>query len=120
MRWALPDHSSIPEETPDPDSISQRSSQPSGDVVEFPGVYFLDRDVFEKSGVSIPVAKFQLDQSILTTFDKASEISTRYFNWTHLWMPIISKSKWKRQTGPLARPSCDVKLLVFAMKVLLW
>ncbi|KAK5064749.1 hypothetical protein LTR84_000583 [Exophiala bonariae] len=120
MRWVFPDQSSMREETPDLESSSQRSSQPSGDVVEFPGVYFLDRDVFDKSGVTIPVAKFQLDQSILTTFDQASEISSRYFTWIHLWMPIVSKAKWKRITGPLARPNCDVKLLLFAMKVLLW
>ncbi|KEF60502.1 uncharacterized protein A1O9_02063, partial [Exophiala aquamarina CBS 119918] len=48
------------------------------------------------------------------------EISGKYFSWIHLWMPIVSKSKWKRLTGPLARPTPDVKLLLFAMKVLLW
>lgn len=109
-----------PTQTPDLENIDQRSSQQSQDEADFPGAYFLDRDVFEKSGVTIPVAKFHLDQSILTAFDRASEISSRYFTWIHLWMPIVSKAKWKRLTGPLARPSCDVKLLLFSMKVLLW
>ncbi|KAK5030402.1 hypothetical protein LTS07_005186 [Exophiala sideris] len=51
----------------------------------------------------------------------ASTTSARYFSWTHLWMPIISISKWRTQlTGPLARPRADVKILLFAMKLILW
>jgi len=61
-----------------------------------------------------------LDQGIHSTFNKASVISKKYFSWVHLWMPILSKSKWKHLTGSLAQPAPDVKILLFAMKTLLW
>ena len=86
----------------------------------FPSPYFLDHDMFEYSGVGLPTTYMQLHAKVLEAFNMLPAISARYFSWAHLWMPIISKSKWSRITGPLAQPTADVKLLLFAMKLLLW
>ena len=84
-------------------------------------MYFLDREVFDHSKIQIPQAEVQLSQHVLEAFEDADAISTSFFSWVHLWMPIIQISKWKTQlTGPLVRPRTDVKILLVAMKLVLW
>jgi Fungal specific transcription factor domain len=87
----------------------------------FPNVYFLDREVFDHSKIRIPQTDFQLDATVLEAFKDADAISASFFSWVHLWMPIVPIEKWKAQlTGPLVRPRIDVKILLFAMKLVLW
>ena len=78
--------------------------------------------------MQIPQAELELSQAISELLSDAGaalldegDISDRFFSWIHLWMPIISISKWRLQlTGPLSKPRVDVKILLLAMKLLLW
>ncbi len=58
---------------------------------------------------------------VVAAFSQASNISALFFSKMHLWMPFISRPKWEMQLiGPFSKPGADVKLLLFAMKLLLW
>jgi hypothetical protein len=77
--------------------------------------------VFNHFRVELPQIELDLPPIVLDAFTQAQVVSARFFNWAHLWMPFISKPKWEIQlTGPFSRPRTDVKLLLFAMKLLLW
>lgn len=120
MRWTYDERSLALESGSEAREIDVFPYGPVPGFSDFPAVFFLDRDVFDKSGIKLPAVHLHLDPKVLTAFTMASTISARFFSWPHLWMPIISQARWKRLTGPSARPASDVKLLLFAMKLLLW
>ncbi|KIW19987.1 hypothetical protein PV08_00562 [Exophiala spinifera] len=90
-------------------------------VPNFPSVYFLDRDVFDNSKIGLPSIEIRLAPVVLEALQDTTDISTKYFSWVHLWMPIISMARWKNElTGPLSRPRADVNILALSMKLVLW
>ena len=100
-----------------------KSLELSGSEVasEFPSVYFLDHDVFRQSNVVLPPVDMPLDPVLAEGIQDSALITTRYFAWVHLWMPIIYKSRFLLdRTGPLAKPRSDVKILLFCMKLIMW
>lgn len=88
---------------------------------DFPSVYFLDHDVFQHSKIDLLNVDAPLDPVIAEAIERPAAITARYFTWVHLWMPIISKSRFLFEyTGPLTKPRSDVKILLFCMKLVMW
>jgi hypothetical protein len=59
----------------------------------------------------------QLTEAVLSFQD----ISEAYFSWAHLWMPVISKSRWYGlHLKPLGTFEPHIKLLLLCMKLVTW
>jgi hypothetical protein len=87
----------------------------------FPSSFFLDPEVFLSHGLSIPTVELPLQTVVETAVADSLAISQVYFDWVHLWMPIISKKRWYAlHISPLTRPKTDVKILTFCMRLLEW
>lgn len=88
---------------------------------DFPSVYFPDHEVFQHSKIPLSPVNMPLDPTILDAIEKPASITARYFTWVHLWMPIISKSRFLLDhAGPLSRPKSDFKILLFCVKLVMW
>lgn len=90
-------------------------------VPAFPASYFLDREIFEQSNLtlpaSIPTPSPQLNHAIAAPL----AISTAYFEWAHLWMPVISKKRWfNLHLHSDKLPNNSVQILLLCMKLILW
>ena len=96
-----------------PDALPQKS--------QFPGVYFLDHEVFQQSLVEIPNPSIPLSRQILKLLGDDSQIrnvASQFFDNTHPFMPFISKKLfYERHINPLARPRTDISLLCLCMKI---
>lgn len=94
----------------------------TGTSNKFPGIIFLHSYAFRNSGISIPRPAFETPPDVLEILGGGSNIQaivTNYFATVHLWMPIVSRSKF---TINLTTPSWEVgpelALLFLCMKLI--
>ena len=90
-------------------------------VSEFPSTYFLDHDVFLYHKLDLPTVNLTLGPIVLEAITSPLAVSAKYFDWVHLWMPMVSKNRWyTHHLNPLISPKSDVKVLLFCMKLVMW
>jgi hypothetical protein len=94
---------------------------PTKRVQAFPPAYFLDHRLFEESGLQLPNIDFTLAPSVVDYTGGSDIIVAAYYRDIHWWMPIISKTRlFAEVLESVSVPSAELRLLVLAMKVLLW
>ena len=87
----------------------------------FPPGYFLDHRAFQESGLQLPNIDFTLAPTVADSFGGSESIVAAYFKDIHWWMPVVSKSRLSvALLESVSTPSAELRLLVLAMKVLLW
>lgn len=93
-------------------------------TASFPGVLFLDHDVFERSPVEFPPAGFDVPPYVATEigdFAQRRLIASQFFSTIHLWMPIVSKRRFFNDLlNPLTVHRSDIALLCLSMKLVMW
>jgi Fungal specific transcription factor domain len=87
----------------------------------FPPVYFLDKDMFQRSLVEIPRMDFQVSSDILNlngSTDNVREVASMYFHLVHPWMPFISRKLFYDQLlSPLMPLRAESSLLFACMQL---
>jgi hypothetical protein len=80
---------------------------------EFPNCYFLDPEMFAYHDLKLTTQSFATDQDLNHAVRDPFTISTAYFGWVHLWMPIVSKRRWYDvHVKPLAPLQGQIKMLL--------
>ena len=92
---------------------------------DFPAVFFLDSDVFQRGRIEIPRPSNVPIPSPIMEFigniDDIRSVAVQYFQTIHTWMPFISKKRlYEHLLNPLSRPRADHFLLLFCMKLIMW
>lgn len=87
----------------------------------FPPAYFLDHRVFQESGLQLPNIDYTLAPAVADSFKDPESTVTAYFKDIHWWIPMVSKTRLSEDlVKSVSVASADLRLLVLAMKVLLW
>ncbi|KAJ9658261.1 hypothetical protein H2198_003834 [Neophaeococcomyces mojaviensis] len=82
---------------------------------------FLDPELVLQPWFHPPPSHSQLYPLMLDGLHNPSSISSKYFAWAHLWLPIISKSRLESElTDPSASLPPEMQVLLFAMKLIMW
>ena len=108
---------------PPSSEISRDGTQPDGPPPksQFPGVFFLDHEVFQQSLVEIPNPSVPLSRQVLNLLGDDYQIRNaawQFFDSLHPFVPFISKKLfYERHLNPLARPRTDTSLLCLCMKL---
>ncbi|KAL7905476.1 hypothetical protein GGI35DRAFT_471685 [Trichoderma velutinum] len=92
--------------------------------VEFPSVYFVDRNVFQRHRIHVPTAcpgtsAFPTDFIGATQAEEDSYVSA-FFNGVHRWLPVLDEERFRaRLLGktPVELPA-DVALLLLCMRLI--
>ena len=89
----------------------------------FPATYFLDRQLFSHCQITIqkPQISFPLgDFDFLQNADSVRCVARQYFRTIHLWLPILSRSKFYGLIlHQQLQKEADLRLLVTCMHILL-
>lgn len=87
----------------------------------FPASYFLDYRAFEENGIQLPSIEFTLTATVADSIGGFEPIVASYWNEIHWWMPVVSKTRLSVDLiASVSVSSTELRLLVLAMKVLLW
>jgi hypothetical protein len=84
-------------------------------------IYFLDIAAFRRAHLSLQQVELQCNKSITDIVGTALSLRTTadtFFKKVHLWMPIISKSRfYQHLLHPLSRQQRELSLLVLCMRL---
>ena len=94
---------------------------PTKPVQPFPPSYFLDHRAFQEHGLQLPDIEFILPSAVADSFGSPQTIMAEYSEKVYWWMPIVSLPRLFSDMFESASPPSAVdRLLVLAMKVILW
>jgi len=94
---------------------------PQTPTQNFPVVFFLDFDIFQRGGVEIPRLTIPISSYIMGHIRDARLVAAEFFENNHPWMPIISKKRfYDHLMNPLSQPRADAIFLIFCMKLIAW
>ena len=81
----------------------------------------MDRELFQTLQHDFPSPLLHLPPAIHDSMHDLTLLTTRFFSWVHLWLPIIDKSSLQSQLAkqPL-HLNQDVQILLFCMKLVMW
>jgi hypothetical protein len=99
-------------------------AEPAPPPNNFPSVFYLDWNVFQRCQVEIPKPILPLPSkisSIIGNAEKWEIIAAEYFATTHTWMPIVSKKTfYEHIRNPSGQIRLDYALLILAMDLICW
>ncbi|CAI6087976.1 unnamed protein product, partial [Clonostachys chloroleuca] len=88
---------------------------------EFPSVYLLDSDLFQRSGTQIRDAGSDLVATLSSLVDDIStnrEFISLYFEFVHPWLPFLSKKRFfEKVLNPLGAKQIGNMSLISSMKL---
>jgi hypothetical protein len=89
----------------------------------FPVAYFLDHQVFKQCQLTIHTPQLCLPYGLLNvvkTSDSIKHVADQFFSSVHLWLPIVSRSRFYGSVLLHAPPKdADLAVLVVSMKLVL-
>ncbi|KAE9368377.1 hypothetical protein N431DRAFT_414719 [Stipitochalara longipes BDJ] len=125
-------HSQNEPQYPSPESTSSSAVSPSNAAAatsallpnNFPPVFYLDWDVFQRCQIEIEKPYLPLPTNISNIIGNAENwesIAAEYFSTTHTWMPIISKKRlYEHIRNHLGQIRLDYAFLLLAMDLICW
>ncbi|KAI3395728.1 hypothetical protein diail_951 [Diaporthe ilicicola] len=113
-----------------PESAGLITAGPGGDMwvdgqtscrsTNFPGVMFLDSDIYKSARIQIPNPNIDIPMEvleILASSNVVEETATSYFDTIHRWFPFISRKRMSLGIS-LSDGGPDLALLFLAMKLI--
>jgi hypothetical protein len=105
-------------------SVHNPATGPTLPPNNFPAVFYLDWNIFQRCQVEIPKPNLPLPPNISNLIGNAENwenIATEHFSTTHTWMPIISKKSFYEYTrNPSGQIRSDYALLILVMDLVCW
>jgi hypothetical protein len=105
-------------------SVHNPATGPTPSPNNFPAVFYLDWNIFQRCQVEIPKPNLPLPSNISNLIGNAESwenIATEHFSTTHTWMPIISKkSFYEYIRNPSGQIRSDYALLILVMDLVCW
>ena len=103
-------------------TISQRLITSAQASSTFPASFFLDSEIYQQSGLTVPRPTLPIPSEVLTLLGTTSDVhdvADQYFTSVHYWLPMISRKRMQMtlSSNSLAEPSADLALLLLCMKL---
>jgi Fungal specific transcription factor domain len=99
-------------------SVRPSESERSSIVSEFPSIYFLDFELYQRTIAEIPRAITSIRPELEALTNDIREQAKVYFSTIHPWIPFLSKKSFnERLLSPFAPRSTDITLLFACIKL---
>lgn len=102
--------------------LSARESPGADQISAFPSMFFLEGDMFVEGRMTVPKPDLKVPNDVAATLGSIvdlQDITGRYFENVHLWLPFVSKKRMQLTlSNPRLELTADLALLLLCMKLI--